>query len=146
MNFIDIEPDIDEIPPGDNVLVTIIEARVIESNNGNPGIGLTLEDEQQRELEDAVWVTRNTRDRVEELVTACGLPFPKGQLKLNVKELEGRRVLVDLVEQEYRGRTSTRVTTWSRYGGSDVPADTEGLWSSDKSSGSFADAADEGAS
>jgi hypothetical protein len=127
MSFIDIDPEVDEIPPDDRVDVTIVEARVIESKQGTPGIGITLEDDQGRELEDAVWVTRNTRGRVEELWTACGLPFPSGRLRINVKDLEGKRVLVELAEQEYNGRTSTRVQSWSRSGGSDIPADREGL-------------------
>ena len=144
MSFIDIEPDVDEIPPGD-LDATIVEARVIESKKGTPGIAITYEDDAGRELEDAVWVTRNTRWRVEQLCTACEIPFPTGRIRLNVKDLEGKRVHVELEEQEYDGKTQVRVKEWTTASEPEIAPDTRGLPGKEFDT-AFAEAADEEAS
>ncbi len=114
--------------------MTITEARAFETKDkGTPGLGLTLVDDEGRETEVVMWATRAAEDRLEELWDSAGLEWPWEGGTVDEGDLVGKRVLVNLVEAEWQGKTRLKPDTWSPADGTDVPADTEGLGPSDES-------------
>jgi hypothetical protein len=127
MSPFEIGAGLTEIPVGRHN-VTIVEARAFETKDkGTPGIALTLVDDEDRELETPMWVTRAAQDRLEELWTAAGLEWPSEGGTIDEADLVGKRVHVELVPDEYQGKSRTRVHMWSPMGGTDLPGDTTGL-------------------
>jgi hypothetical protein len=121
-----------EIPAGRHN-VTITEARTFETKDkGTPGLGLTLVDDEGREAEVVMWTTRAAEDRLEELWDSAGLEWPWEGGTVDEADLVGKRVHVDLITAEFKGKTRLKVNTWSRPEGSDVPADDEDLRPSDE--------------
>lgn len=99
------------LPPGEH-LVKITAAVPTISNSGTEGLKVTFIDQQGRMAWDRVWITEKALGILRAKLEAAGYPIPSGEFDIEAGALVGQKVTIGLSEEEYGGRTRTRVDWW----------------------------------
>jgi hypothetical protein len=133
------EPESGTIPLGQHD-VEIVDAVPGVNSKGNDNLRVVYElASSGAQIADWLVHVPQSRWRWRQLWEAAGLEFPNGG-EVDERDLIGRRVHIDVIEDTYQGQPRPRVGEVSEYLGSDIPADDSDL-PEPGADGSFAAAA-----
>jgi hypothetical protein len=134
------EPESGAVPIGQHD-VKIVDAVHGTNSKGNPNLRVVFETPDGAQIADWLVHLPQSRWRWRQLWEAAGLEFPNGG-EVDERDLIGRCVHIDVIEDTYQGRTRARVGEISEYLGPDIPVDLKEPQAAARSQrGSFAQAA-----
>jgi hypothetical protein len=121
------EPESGTIPVGQRDVEIVEAVAGVNQNSGNENLRVVFEASDGSQLAD--WWTKApaARWRWEELWVAAGLEFPVDGGMVDEKDLIGRRVHIEVIDDTYQGQTRRKVKEVSAPVDADVPIDTTGL-------------------
>jgi hypothetical protein len=134
------EAESGSIPVGD-FDVKIVEAVSGTNSKGNPNLRVVFEAPDGAQIADWLVHLPTVRWKWEQLWEAAGLEFPVGPVEVDERDLVGKRVHIDVIEDSYQGQTRTKVKEVTGPVGMDVPIDFPESDTAADTDGSFAAAA-----
>jgi hypothetical protein len=122
-------PEAGGIDVGEHDVVIIEAVPGINANSGNQNLRVVFESADGDELADWWTHTPAARWRWEELWSAAGLDFPIDGGTIDERDLVGKRVCIEVIEDEYLGRKRLKVKSVFRCTSSEpeIPVDTTAL-------------------
>jgi hypothetical protein len=114
-------PETGEIPVGQHDVEIVEAVASVNRNSGHQNLRITFEARDGSQLVDWWTKTSASRWRWEQLWSAAGLKFPVGGGTVDGKDLVGRRVNVEVIEDDYQGKTRLKVKDVAAFVGLDVP-------------------------
>jgi hypothetical protein len=123
MSPFEIKPESGTIPVGQCDAEIVEAVPGTNTNSGNPNLRVVFETADGSQLADWWTLTPAAQWRWELLWTAAGLEFPVDGGTIDEKDLIGKRVGIDVIDDEYQGKTRRKIKEVFAPVGADVPID-----------------------
>jgi hypothetical protein len=110
LDFSDVDPEKPKFPAGKGIEATIVDfGKALSKQKGTPSLRITWQNAAGSKIWQDLWLSPGAMWMTGKILTTLGCPPVNGRLKVSPRMMIGRRALLDVVPEEYNGKTNNKI-------------------------------------